>query len=153
MEIIQNIIHKFLESVAIPIDSDGCWLWTGGRTRKNYGYWPRKIVGEMQAHRAAYRIFVDSIPADMQVLHECDNPPCVNPYHLKIGTNKDNVADRVSRGRSNRPIGERNGSAKLTAVEVEEIRNSKASSRKLGRKYGVGKSSILRIRHNETWIN
>lgn len=78
--------------------TDGCWLWTGRKNRDGYGYVSidSKPVG---AHRIAYSLNVGAIPDGLFVLHRCDTPPCVNPSHLFLGTNTDNMRDASGKGR------------------------------------------------------
>jgi hypothetical protein len=79
--------------------TDYCWTWMGAADRDGYGRFhvPR---GETDtAHRVAWRLTFGPIPDGLQVLHKCDNPPCVRPDHLYVGTNEDNVRDKVERGR------------------------------------------------------
>ena len=78
-----------------------CWKWIGGKDRHGYGL--VKIAGSMKlTHRVAYANFVGPIPAGMHVLHTCDNPGCVNPTHLWLGTHQDNMDDMARKGRANR---------------------------------------------------
>ena len=96
--------------------SDGCWKWTGngGISQDEYGY--TYVHGRFtSAHRLAYAIFVEDFPIEMHVLHHCDNPSCVRPDHLFLGTNTDNCEDRARKLR---------GVRKLTVEEVEFIRES-----------------------------
>jgi hypothetical protein len=80
-------------------DEDGCWEWTGARDRDGYGV--KKIDGrQWRVHRLAYMEATGEDPGELHVLHSCDNPPCYRPSHLRLGTNADNVADKVARGRS-----------------------------------------------------
>ena len=83
--------------------TDDCWNWIGCLNAGGYGYTSickgKKKVRNIVAHRRAYELFVGPIPDDFLVLHKCDNPPCVNPNHLFIGTQKDNVADMFRKGR------------------------------------------------------
>jgi hypothetical protein len=80
----------------------GCWLWTGTRHRQGYGL---LTVGgrPLKAHRASFMLANGHMLTDMRVLHTCDNPPCVNPAHLRLGTQADNVADMVAKGRHRAP--------------------------------------------------
>ena len=79
------------------IAENGCWEWMGGRNRFGYGSFN---IGRITfAHRASWILHESDIPSDMLVLHKCDNPGCVNPKHLFIGTNQDNTRDAVKKGR------------------------------------------------------
>lgn len=91
----ERMIAAFLERV----ETHGlCWVWTGGKTIAGYG--SCYMNGEYEkAHRVSYRLNKGPIPEDMIVMHTCDNPSCVNPVHLKIGTQKDNMQDMIKKGR------------------------------------------------------
>jgi hypothetical protein len=77
-------------------ESDECWPWLGSRTVNGYGR-----LGNRYAHRLVYEQEVGPIPDGLNVLHSCDNPPCVNPRHLRVGTQADNARDALERGRLN----------------------------------------------------
>lgn len=127
----------------------GCWLWLGARhNRKGYGSF--RVGGRCWlAHRVAYLFGVGPIPLGSHVLHTCDNPSCVRPGHLYLGSNVENVADRVTRGRSAR--GSANGRSKVTPDQVVQIREDSRSSRVLAEEMGLSKTTILNIRSGKTW--
>lgn len=105
---ITELIPDAIRERSVPEPNTGCWLWLGVLSPRGYG--KLKSRGHsMAAHRASYISFRGPIPGGLCVLHRCDNPPCVNPDHLWLGTNADNSADMVAKGRSAR--GERHGSA------------------------------------------
>lgn len=88
---------RFAEKFRINAET-GCWEWIAERNRKGYGmFWHKDSM--TGAHRASYELHVGEIPDALHVLHRCDNPPCVNPEHLFLGTNQDNVDDRQRKGR------------------------------------------------------
>ena len=99
----------------------GCWEWQAAKNPKGYGQFG-KDGSVKQAHRASWEFENGSIPHDMWVLHRCDNPSCVNPAHLFLGTNQDNVDDRVGKGRSASNKGATNGASKLQERDVVLIR-------------------------------
>lgn len=124
-----------------------CWLWRGRHTGGGYG----QIVIERRrvyVHRIAYEAAHGPIPAGYVVLHSCDNPPCVNPAHLSIGTQADNVRDAIDKGHYR---GARNGQAKLTADQAAYIRRSTARGVDLARRFGVHDSTISNIRTGKRW--
>ena len=121
-----------------------CIKTTAKLDRDGYG----RINGE-GAHRIAYIQKFGPIPKGMIVMHTCDNPSCVNPQHLKLGTHKQNMEDMVSKDRSTR--GERSHTAKLTNNDVLEIRASSLSNYKLAEKYNMHHTSIAAIRRRQTW--
>lgn len=114
---------------------DDCWPWTAGRDRDGYGKF--KIAKKQnRAHRVAFALATGQQPGELWVLHRCDNPPCVNPAHLFLGTIADNVADMVAKGRNYIPAGPRD-------VEVAEriaaiiTRHPRTSSASLSRRFAI----------------
>jgi len=133
-----------------------CWLWTAAKTKFGHGVMGKGKRGEglYKAHRLSWIIHNGPIPKMLCVCHVCDIPSCVNPRHLFLGTQQDNIMDAVEKGRQTGSPGlpgESNPFSKLTKSQVEEIRTSSVSSRKLAAIYGVGKSQILRIKNGVAW--
>lgn len=131
----------------------GCLLWTGPRETKGYGtlFWEGK---NRKAHRMAWEDVNGPIPDGMSVCHTCDTPPCVNVAHLFLGTNADNVADRVAKGRQSR--GARHQAARahhqyLTAAQIAEIRAIPKWTRGIAERYGVTNGVIHRARKRKWW--
>lgn len=82
-----------------PEPNTGCWLWLHGTQKFGYGFF--KHAGEVNAHRVAWLLYRGQIPPKMHVLHHCDVPQCVNPEHLFLGTQADNMKDCARKGRAN----------------------------------------------------
>jgi HNH endonuclease len=130
--------------------NSGCWLWMGGLNGNGYGRF--RVNGVLEyAHRRSWKIHKGSIPHGMNVLHRCDNPPCINPDHLFLGTQSDNVRDTETKGRGNHPRGSQVHTAILTEKQVREILASKLGPRALGRIYGVSHVAVVRIKSGKNW--
>jgi len=129
-----------------------CWIWKGATDCDGYGVFGGGGYFSRKAHRASYQINIGDIsPTTLQVLHECDNPSCVNPVHLFLGTQQNNIQDMVQKGRNRHPRGEESGAAKLTEKQVKEIRKSYGSPTYLANKYKVSVTHIHRIRSRKVW--
>jgi hypothetical protein len=131
------------------------WLWIGNRDKRGYGHLcvRHSVTGEWvtgQAHRIAYQLYVGPIPEGMDVLHSCDNPNCVWPSHLHLGTKSDNLQEAYDRGLKT-AVGEANGQAKLTEQDVVNIRASDHSHSILAEQYGVRPNTISRVRSGKRW--
>ena len=129
------------------LPDNGCWLWLPKLQPTGYGRFNfngRPIF----AHRAAWVRHNGPVPHGLFVCHSCDNRRCVNPSHLFVGTNADNVRDAVRKGRNVR--GERAGAAKLSEKQVMEIAASTDLHRVLAKRFGVSKSNIGMIKRPNT---
>jgi HNH endonuclease len=125
----------------------GCWLWTGSTQPKGYGQINRGDGVPERAHRVAWTKFRGPIPEGLQVLHRCDNPGCVNPDHLFLGTDGDNMHDKQGKGRHHKQI--------LSAADVAEIRAAPRYTRfnaaAFAARLGVTISCIKQVRARSSW--
>ena len=149
---------RIMQSVTVNSIS-GCWEWKGSK-RNGYG---RMTVGSrldgtrktMSAHRMSYIAFKGDIPDGYFVCHKCDNPCCVNPEHLFIGTRQDNIDDRENKHRNVIKVGEEHPRSKLTKKAVKDARHEHivngVSFMTLARKYNVSKSTIQNAINGITW--
>jgi hypothetical protein len=123
-----------------------CLVFTGSKNEDGYGQ-----TGRGRAHRLSYELHHGPIPQGMCVLHRCDNPPCINPTHLFLGTMSDNMRDMHAKGRHVRN-GERVNTAKLTAEQVLEIRSRlDVTCAAFAVRLGVNPSAVERARNRRTW--
>jgi len=129
-------------------DDDGCLRWSGRTDRDGYGRL-RKHGTRRGAHQVAWELTYGPIPDGLCVLHRCDHPPCCDPEHLFLGTNQDNNADKVAKGRGTQ--GEQVALAKLNPAAVRLIRSSKATTVVLGRLLGVSDVAVGLVRRGRTW--
>lgn len=130
--------------------TEACVEWRGYRTQNGYGR-----QGTKYAHREAYRQHVGPIPDGMVVMHSCDNPACVNPSHLTVGTQADNIQDMVTKGRH--AVGPATNRNVLTADEVGLIRTLLSSGdytqREIAAKFGVAQRTVSAINTRQTWAH
>jgi hypothetical protein len=134
--------------------SDDCWLWTAATNERGYGVMRpegRRSGPTIKAHRVSAHLAGMQIDG-LAVLHRCDNPPCVNPAHLRLGTQLANVDDMVRKGRQNR--GSARPHSKLTEADIPVIRNRLAAGelhRAIAADYGVSRSRISSIASGRNW--
>ncbi len=145
----ETAIEKFWEKVK---KTDGCWIWKGTKlVRGGYGAvkWNGKIT--VKAHRVAWDIAHGEMPPpERKVLHNCDNPLCVRPDHLRLGSDRDNVQDTWERGRAGKPP-----RARMTMEIAAEIRRLYAdgmSQKQLAKQFGMHQSNISYIVRRKTWF-
>lgn len=151
----ESLRSRFLGKYSIDRDS-GCWNWKASLAGKGYGQ--LKATGghgQLYAHRVSYQIHFGDIPEGKSVLHRCDNPKCVNPDHLFIGTKKDNAQDMKSKGRH--LYGERNGSAILSSKDVLSIKKLLSekvlSQSRIGELFGISQIEVSRIHRGIRWAH
>lgn len=128
----------------------GCWIWNAGLTEDGYGVFVAKRKNWM-AHRFSYEFYVEPIPKGLFVCHRCDNPLCVNPDHLFLGTPLDNMLDKTAKGRNLSPKGVRHGSNKLSEDQVRAIRQDGRFLKDISRDYGVSIANISSIKKRTIW--
>ena len=158
-----TLADRFWPKVDKSAGATGCWLWAGAKNNMGYGK-----IGEggkrgktLLAHRVSYELANGAIPEGdgfhgVCVCHWCDSPACVNPAHLFLGTQAENMADSARKGRMDRTHklkGTSHGSAKLTEAQVLEIRSMRGamSQRKIADLFGIGKTTVGHIINQRNW--
>ncbi|CAH0532164.1 HNH endonuclease [Ralstonia phage UAM5] len=146
-----EIVKRFYAKVRI---TPGCWIWTASTRRFGYGQF--QFHGRPQAaHRISYIINIGEIPSGMLVLHKCDVPGCVNPDHLFLGTDSDNMVDMSlkGRGRTKDQKGDSNGNARLDRAKVEAIFFDGRPSAEIADEYGISQFHVRRIKCGQAWTH
>lgn len=157
-EIVERIYKK-------TVKVGDCLVWTGAKTKVRLGYGIIKIstFKTKLAHRIMWEKTNGEIPGNMLVLHTCDNSLCVNPEHLFLGTQKDNMDDARKKGRGNpkwyyekkvlpgKARGERNGTAKLTSEKVMAIFNDDRPRKEISRVFSISNQQISNIKRKQSW--
>lgn len=133
--------------------TDNCWEWIGAKDGDGYGQFTTTNKKNNRAHRFSYEIHKGPIAKGLRVLHSCDNPSCVNPNHLSLGTDADNLKDAINKGRL-KLKGEHNPSSKLTenqVREIRELRKSGVSIKDIAARYKVSDFPIRGIINGTRW--
>lgn len=159
MEITEKIIVSFWRKInknksRIFYNNKRCWEWTAYLNKDGYGKFGVGYIVVL-AHRFSYELEYGIFDNSLFVLHHCDNPSCVNPEHLFLGTNKDNADDKVYKNRQSRLMGEKSGRSKLTEKQVLKIRelynSGKFKQSEISKIFNVPDSTVWSIVHNIIW--
>lgn len=142
-------IQERLSLHSKPVES-GCIEWQAAKN--NDGYGQVKYNGKMRlAHRVAYELANGAIDPELCVMHTCDNPSCINPYHLVLGTHQENMADMARKSRTNPVQGVRHHKAKLTESDVLAIRSDSRSHPAIAAAYQISVGTVENIKYLRTW--
>ncbi len=147
----KKLINRFNKKIIVS--DSGCWDWIGAVDAKGYG---RFFLGgeTKRAHRASYIMHRGIIPDGQIVMHRCDNPGCVNPEHLFVGTYSDNANDMHSKGRGNNPRGERHFNSRLKCSQIPTIRTMSSrgdTAKSIADKFKVSSGAIRNVLKGRTW--
>ena len=156
-------VKKRFEAKFVRLGVDECWEWTASKLPKGYGRFGvvRGVSSMTVAHRVAYVMYVGPLPKlpgwhGACVLHRCDNPGCVNPAHLFIGTQKDNLNDMDAKHRRvvvHPQPGVAMKHAKLNVEQVRAIRDDLRNNCQIGREYGLSDTHVSYIKKRRVWKN
>lgn len=146
--VFKPLVERFLAKVTVTPEPN-CWVWNGAATIFGHGQIQKGGTGKdrrklLTAHRVSWEIARGEIPDGMFVLHTCDNPRCVNPSHLFLGTKAENSADMVSKGRQKR--GFDLPQTKLSAADIAKIRKASGSQKEIGKRFNISQSHVCNIR-------
>jgi hypothetical protein len=145
----KGIFLRKPKEITWAINERGCWICTS-HPRDKDGYTTKWVNGtNKKIHRLMYELHRGIIPPNMCVCHVCDEPACINPSHLWLGTKDDNMHDRDKKGRTT--CGEKHHSAKLTGSQVLEIRSISDTQQEIAKKYGIAQNTVSKIKKRKTW--
>jgi len=162
----QGLSENFPQRFWAKVNKDGpippkqpelgpCWVWTAGKVSQGYGAIAVTRRKQAPAHRAAWLLTNGAIPEGLWVLHKCDNPACVRPEHLFLGTSTDNARDRSAKGRNGWPLAcEKHHKAKYSVEQILEIRRLSAdgiSQAEIARSLKVHAQTVWCVIHNRRW--
>lgn len=142
-------IKEKLDMNVIKVPESGCWIWMGMISRYGYGRFTFGTKTNFSAHRTSYELKYGKIPDGMLALHHCDVKCCVNPDHIFIGTQQENMTDKVTKNRQAK--GESHGMSKLTKEQATEAKFSGAKTSELAKKFNCSAVMIRQIRSGHYW--
>lgn len=149
-----NAVTRFLHFVHRQEDND-CWEWEGASLPRRYGLFTFDGERTRVAHKLMLKLWFNGLPHGLLALHACDNPKCVNPNHLWLGTSQENSDDCVQKNRQYRPKGEQHNMAKLTEADVRSIRQRYALGhlpyKSVAAEYGVTAQAIFQVVRRIHW--
>lgn len=151
---VASLEDRFFRHVS-PCPITGCWWWAGACNPAGYGHMVDEFPSrkKVRATRVSYEIHFGPSLRTLHVMHKCDQPTCVNPSHLVLGTQSENMRDKVSKGRDRSPVfrGEDHGMSKLRADDVLVIRDSVGPLSEMADRYGVTQALVSMIRKRKIW--
>lgn len=145
--ILDSLLEKFMRHVEVSraVNRRACWIWIGSKDGAGYGTINRgHKLSPHKAHRVAWILAYGELPDGKFVCHKCDNPSCVRPAHLFLGSQADNMDDCSKKGRVRR---------KITPQEAWAIRHAPGKHREIASQYGICKSAVTAIKLGNTWKN
>lgn len=145
-------LKERFERLTMPEPNTGCWIWAGSCS---FGYGMISINGKLQkASRTSYTLYKGEIPTGLLACHTCDNTWCVNPDHLFLGTPRDNMIDKVKKGRHRSAKGQQNSAAKLNDIlvlDIIKLRKSGLSKGKIAKSLDVSVPNVNNVIYGLTW--
>lgn len=155
VEVDRHLIRRFWGKA--DKREDGCWEWQSAKMPKGYGIFTVLLEGKyvgVLAHRMAWLITYSDVPTELYVCHKCDNPKCVRPEHLFLGTHADNLGDQKAKGRSR--FGSKHHGAKVTEEDVKDmfaLREQGLTHKQIAEKYNMSRPNVTVILNGRTWQN
>lgn len=154
--IVRPIKERFWKKVDVNgpcILDTACWLWTGCKNKAGYGSigLGGKGAGNRNVNRVSWELHFGSIPKGFFVCHKCDNPSCVNPEHLFLGTPKDNMVDMITKGRKRSALGSDASRSKLNEDQVLQIFSDERTYKEIAKEFNITHEQVSNIKHKKDW--